>query len=85
MTLSLVIIFLDGGTYSRTLMTKANILSLSVDGTYYNVMYEGVVYQIQVSDVVFIVDYNYTINKNLTPVEGWAEYVPDYSTYLISR
>lgn len=77
-----MVLFLNGATYSRTLMTDARINGTSDDGRYYNVLYKGTFVRVPIEEVEFAVDYGYMVSKGLSPVAGWTEQVVDYSAYL---
>lgn len=78
------ILFLDGGAYSKNLMTGAGINALSDNGQYALVYYQGSIFEIDlINELQFVVSNGFVAKEGLTPVAGWTELGHDYSAYLM--
>ena len=76
------IIFLDGGSYTKNIMTEAYIRASSMDGTCYKVLYQGGYYDVEVSSIQLIIDLSWMYHNTLSPTGDWTELGHDYSGYL---
>jgi hypothetical protein len=76
------IIFLNGGPYSRNIMTNAVITSSSIDGSCYKVFYSGSYYDVEVAYIQLIIDKDWMKQEGLSPTGDWTELGYDYNSYL---
>ena len=78
------ILFLDGGAYTKNIMTGAGINALSDDGRYALVYYQGSIYEIDlINELQFVVNRGWTSKEGLNPLPIWTELGYDYSAYLV--
>ena len=76
------IVFLDGGSYTKNIMSGALITASSMDGTCYKIFYQGAYLDVEVSTIQLIVDSDWIRQLGLTPTGDWTELGYDYSGYL---
>ena len=76
------VIFLDGGPYTKNIMSGSLITATSIDGTCYKVYYSGAYYDVEVTYIQLIMDSDWIRQSGLSPTGDWTELGYDYSGYL---